>query len=560
MSSSGGWVAAILVLTSAEEPSARFREMLQGSGVDYRNVSGESEKRYIVSSLGSGAALFDYDEDGDLDLYLVNGSSLEGQTTVPAGPNRLYRNRGDWKFEDATDLAGVGDRGWGLGCAVGDYDNDGWDDLYVTNLGPNVLFRNRGDGTFEDVTDRAAVGDAGFGTSALFFDADGDGDLDLYAVNYSESDVSALPLPGSRPSCLWFGVPVFCGPSGLRGVPDVYYRNEGNGSFTAATRDAGLFDATGAYGLGVATGDYDDDGDLDLYVANDSVPNFLYRNDGTGHFQEDALLSGVAYNADGLAQAGMGVDTADLDGDGRLDLHVTNFSHDTNTLYRSSGSGFFTDATSEFNLRMPTWLYLGWATRMEDFDNDGDLDLFVVNGHVYPQADETGQNTRYRQRDQLFWNEEGRLVERPLAPDDALVAESSGRGAAFGDVDNDGDVDAVVVNIDDVPRLLRNESGGKAVTLRLIGRRSNRSAVGARIIRETDTGHLVREVRPSGGYLSSHDPRVHIGLGEKDVVERLTIRWPSGLVERVDSLPAGARATILEGLGYVTQSPATAAH
>ena len=536
------WALAFVGSSASAQTAIQFREMLSETGVAYRNVSGEPDKRYIVSSLGSGVALFDYDEDGDLDVYFVNGSAIDGMRTVPAEPNRLYRNDGEWRFVDVTDRAGLGDVGWGLGCAAGDYDNDGLLDLYVTNLGANVLYRNRGDGTFDDVTVDAGVGHDGFGTSTLFFDADGDGNLDLYLANYSEADVSRLPLPGERPSCVWFGHPVFCGPSGLDGASDVFYRNLGDGTFEDETKDAGLFDATGAYGLGVVTGDYDLDGDMDLYIANDSVPNFLYQNDGSGKFIEAGLYSGVAYNADGLAQAGMGVDLADLDGDGRLDLFVTNFSHDTNTVYRNAGDGVFADATAEIELRLPTWFYLGWAARFGDFDNDGDHDLFAANGHVYPQADEMDQKTVYRQQNQLFWNEGGKLVEPTWDARDGMRAEASSRGAAVGDLDDDGDLDIIIVNIDDVPSLLRNEIGGTAVTFRLVGRTSNRSALGARL---TVDGRVL-EVRPSGSFLSSNDPRVHVGLGDADVLGPVTIRWPSGLEQTVAETRANEVHVIVE--------------
>ncbi len=526
---------AILVLSCSLLPGAarcetpiRFREMLADTGIDYRNESGEPEKRFIVSSLGSGAALFDYDEDGDLDIYFVNGSRIEAGTIVPAQPNRLYRNEGGWRFVDVTDAAGVGDDGWGLGCAVGDYDNDGHSDLYVSHLGSNTLFRNRGDGTFEEVGQGSGVAHEGFGTGTLFFDADADGDLDLYVANYSQSVIADLPLPGERPSCVWFGLPVFCGPSGLEGVSDVFYLNNGEGAFTEATRDAGLYDTTKAYGLGVVSGDYDGDGDSDLYVANDSVPNFLFNNDGEGNFEEVALFAGVAYSADGLAQAGMGVDLADIDGDGRLDIMVTNFSHDTNTVYRNAGAGLFADVTTAVNLRVPSWFYLGWATRAADFDNDGLADLFAANGHVYPQADRSGQKTSYRQRNQLFWNRDGKFVELPWAEGDGMLAEASSRGAAFGDIDDDGDLDVAIVNIDDQPSLLRNEIGGRSLQLRLVGRTSNRSAIGARV-RATVDGHVRDfEVRPSGSYLSSNDARVLIGLGVSGTVERLEVLWSSG--------------------------------
>ncbi|MGH9337927.1 MAG: CRTAC1 family protein, partial [Vicinamibacteria bacterium] len=337
------------------------------------------------------------------------------------------------------------------------------------------------------------------------------------------------------------GVPVYCGPTGLEGAKDVYLRNEGDGRFVEASQDSGLADASAAYGLGVVAGDYDGDGDSDLYVANDSMPNFLYRNDGSGRFTEAALFSGVAYNTDGLAQAGMGVDLGDLDGDGNLDLFVTNFSHDTNTAYRNLGTGVFSDATAEMSLRMPSWFYLGWATRFLDLDNDGDEDLFVANGHVYPEAERADPNTRYAQRNQVYWNlGGGRFEERELAPGDAMSEAFSSRGGAFGDIDDDGDPDAAIVNIDERPSLLRNDGASSNwVGLRLVGTSSNRDALGARVVVTSGTLRQTKEVHTSGSFLSSSDPRLLFGLGGRERADEIRIRWPSGIEERLASVPAG---------------------
>ena len=316
----------------------RLDEVTGASGIAYRNVSGEPGKRFIVSSLGSGAGLLDYDQDGDLDLYLVNGAPLEDRTPGRGLPNRLFRNEGGFRFSDRTEAAGVGDTGWGYGVAAADMDNDGFPDLYVTNLGENVLYRNRGDGTFERVSAAGGAAHPGFSTSAAFLDAENDGDLDLVVLGYTADSIESLPLPGAAASCVWFGLPVFCGPSGLIPAEDGFFRNRGDGTFEDFTAGSGIAAAEAGYGLGVVTGDLDADGDTDFYVANDSVPNHLFVNDGQGRFSEQALLSGTAYNVDGLAQAGMGVDAADFDEDGRLDLFVTNFSHDTNTAYRNAGA------------------------------------------------------------------------------------------------------------------------------------------------------------------------------------------------------------------------------
>jgi hypothetical protein len=526
----------------------RFVEMREHSGIDYVNVTGEKEKRFIVSSLGTGAALFDYDQDGDLDLYFVNGAPIVGVETKEGPGSRLYRNQGGWTFEDATEETGVGHRGFGQGCAVSDFDNDGFPDLYVTGINGNVLYRNRGDGTFADITDSAGVGYRSWGTSAAFFDADADGDLDLYVANYADPDVKKLPLPGSAPNCRWLGIPVFCGPTGLVGARDVYFRNDGARRFVEASRESGLLDPGEAYGLGVVAGDYDGDGDADVYVANDSMPNLLFQNDGSGHFNETALFSGVAYNTDGLAQAGMGVDFGDLDGDGNLDVFVTNFSHDTNTAYRNLAGGVFADATAEMNLRMASWFYLGWATRFVDFDNDGDEDLFVANGHVYPEAHQGDPNTAYAQRNQIFWNRGGGTFdEGEFSQDDAMAEVRSSRGAAFGDVDEDGDTDVAVVNIDEPPSLLRNDvPGGHWVGLHLVGTASNRDALGARVVLTSGPRRQMKEVHSSGSFLSSSDSRLLFGLGDRDAADEIRIRWPSGHEERYQNLAAGDYHLIVE--------------
>ncbi len=535
-----------------QRPQIFFADVQADSGIGYRNVSGDPTKRYIMSSLGSGACLFDFDKDGRLDLYLANGGPLRGSLPVPAAGNMLYRNLGGWRFADVTDRGGADAAAWSMGCAVGDIDNDGFDDLFVSNIGENLLFRNQGDGTFTlSPLPSGPRGDL-FSTSSAFFDADGDGYLDLYVTNYVGGDLAALPPPSACGT--WLGLAVFCGPRGLEAAPDAYFRNRGDGSFTDATGAAGFGAVEAAFGLGIVVGDYDDDGDIDVYVANDSVPNYLFENDGTGQFTEVALFTGTAYNAAGLPQAGMGVDMGDIDGDGRLDMFVTNFSHDTNTPYLNLGNGLFADETDRAGLATSTWFYLGWATRIGDFDNDGNNDVFVVNGHVYPEVDAAALRTTYAQRNQVLWNDGGpRLVEREISPQDGLSNVRSSRGAAFGDVDNDGDLDAIIVNIDDLPDVLRNEQGTSNhwVTFALVGKRSNRNAIGARVRVTTASRTLVGEVRPSGSYLSSNDVRVHFGLGAADHIERVVVRWPSGRVDSFENVAANQTITIKESEGAI---------
>ena len=530
----------------------RLEEVTEASGIHYRNVSGGPEKRFIVSSLGAGVGLLDYDQDGDLDIYFVNGAPLEDRTPGPGLPNQLFRNEGEFQFTDQTKAAGVGDTGWGFGVAVADIENDGFPDLYVTNLGENVLYRNRGDGTFERVAAAGGASHPGHSTSAAFLDAENDGDPDLVVLGYTADSIDSLPPPGAGASCVWFGLPVFCGPSGLIPAADGFFRNRGNGTFEDATEAAGLTGVDPGYGLGVVTGDLDGDGDTDFYVANDSVPNHLFVNDGQGRFSEQALLAGTAYNVDGLAQAGMGVDAGDFDEDGALDLFVTNFSHDTNTAYRNAGSGFFEDSTTRNELRMPGWFYLGWGTRFVDLDADGWLDLFVANGHVYPDAEATRSGTRYRMKNQIFRNTGGgAFVEESWDS-----PERSSRGVAFGDLDGDALPDLVVVNVDDEAALFRNRSDGRSVTLQLVGTRAPRDGSGSRVLFSTADGvRRVREAHRSGSFLSSNDVRVHLGAGAGKIRD-VVIRWPGGEEQRVGDLDAGGGVVVVrEGVGVVSPRP-----
>jgi hypothetical protein len=527
-----------LFLGSAEPP--RLVDVRAQSGIEFVHESGDPEKRTILSSLGGGAALFDYDSDSDLDLYLVS-----------RGGNRLYRNHGGFRFEDVTRGAGVSAPGWNVGCAAADFDNDGLGDLYVTRIGANVLYRNRGDGTFEDATAEMGVGDEGFGASAAFFDAEGDGDLDLYVANYVVPD-QVFPEPGSEPTCQWLGMAVMCGPRGLRGQEDFFYRNEGT-KFVEATKESGLEDTIRAYGIGVVSADYDDDGDADLYVANDTDPNFLYRNDGSGRFEEIGLLSGAAYSGSGATQAGMGVDFGDANGDGHLDIFVTNFSHETNTLYLGSSSGTFTDVTEEAGLSTPSLGPLGWGTRFVDLDDDGDQDLFVANGHVYPNVEGVDETTSYRQRNQVFLNDgRGNFVESNLGGD-SIDGPKSNRGAAFGDLDGDGDTDVVINALDDRPTLLRNDLADDAhfLGLSLVGRTSNRDGAGTRVRVVAAGREQVKEAHASGSVLSSNDPRLLIGLSSSAVADVIEIRWPSGERTRLLAVPSDRYLVVVEGIGVL---------
>jgi len=553
----GSLVAALVsFLTGSGLAQSTFVERTAAAGIDFVTVSGELDKRHILSTLGSGVALIDYDEDGDLDLYFVNGARIVDGGVDSTPSDRLYRNDGGWAFTDVSEQARIARPGWGVGVSVGDIDNDGLSDLYVTRVGENLLFRNRGDGTFEEVAGPAGVAHAAWGTSSVWFDADGDGDLDLYVANYIEVDLDALPRAGEEERCQWFGISIMCGPKGLPGQPDVFFVNDGDGTFSDRTVSSGLSDPSGAYGLGVVAGDLDGDGHQDLYVANDSVPNFFYRNSGDGTFREAAFLSGVALSTEGLAQAGMGVDLGDLNADGALDLFVTNFSHETNNAYMNHGEGLFLDAVGEANMHGPSWFSLGWGTRMVDFDHDGDLDVFVANGHVYPGVDETNLKTLYHQPNQIFWNDgAGLFHESPPAESDAMARASSSRAAAFGDLDGDGDIDGVVVNIDREPSLLDNRPAEASawIGLRLIGRSAPRDAAGTVVSLHASVGRLVRIVHTGGSFLAASDARLDFGLGDGGTVEGIEVHWASGAIDTVGSVLPGRLYVVIEGQGLLTQ-------
>ncbi len=546
-------ILAGLLAAASQAPGTVIRlvDVAEQAGITLLNICGGASKDYIVEVNGNGAAFFDGDHDGDMDILIVNGSTLANMKQGGDQMVALYRNDGKGRFDDVTQASGLRARGWGMGTCIADYDNDGFQDVYVTAFGPNVLLRNKGDGTFADVTARAGVGDARWSTNCAFGDYDRDGNLDLYVANYLAFDEARIPKRGASPTCKYLGIDVMCGPRDLVGEPDVLYRNNGDGTFTDVTRAAGIADP-GSYGFGVIFSDLDDDGWPDIFVANDSVPNFLFHNNRNGTFSEVGLASGLALNLDGKAQASMGADAADVDGDGRLDVFVTNFSLDYNTLYRNSAQGFFIDVSHQAGVVTPSLAYLGWGTAFADFDNDGLPDLFVANGHVYPEIDRSGRGSSYLQRKQLFRNQgKGRFTDVTAAVGGGLLIEKSSRGAAVGDFDNDGDVDALVINMNDRPTLLRNEtqSGNDWVTLKLVAKSNNRDAVGARVWLEGDGGTQVAEVRSGGSYLSHNDMRVHFGLGRTTRVPSIRVRWPDGSLEHFEGLKADEIQVIRQGTG-----------
>jgi enediyne biosynthesis protein E4 len=535
----------------------RLVDIAEQAGLTLLNICGGMAKDYIVEVNGNGAAFFDFDNDGDVDVLIVNGSTLASIQQGGDPMVGLFRNDGTGRFADVTAASRLTTRGWGMGTCIADYDNDGFQDVYVTAFGPNVLGRNNGDGTFTDVTARAGVGDPRWSTNCAFADYDRDGDLDLYVANYLSFSERTTPKRGASTNCKYMGVEVMCGPKGLAGEPDALYRNEGDGTFTDVTRSAGIADP-GLYGFAVIFSDLDDDGWPDVFVANDSVPNLLFRNNRNGTFSEVGLASGLALSGDGKPQAGMGADAADVDGDGRMDVFVTNFSQDYNTLYRRGDDGFFSDVSYRAGVVTPGLPYLGWGTGLVDLDNDGLLDIFVANGHVYPEIDRLGTRTRYRQRKQLFLNT-GRGLFRDVsdAVGGGLLIEKSSRGAAFGDVDNDGDLDVLVINMNERPTLLRNdtESGNNWITLKLIARSHNRDAIGALVSLEAEGSRQLAQVRSGGSYLSHNDMRVRFGLGRRTSVPPIRVRWPNGDIEQFEGLSHNAIQTIRQGQGRPATAP-----
>ena len=512
-----------------------------------RTYCGGPDKDHILESGGNGVALLDYDADGRLDVYLVTAAELAPDRRRVPHRNALYRNLGGWRFEDVSLAAGVDAAAWGNGACAGDYDGDGNLDLYVTNWGPNLLYRNRGDGTFEERAAQAGIGAGGWSTGCTFLDADADGDLDLYVARYVE--VRWDDVGGARRTLTWRNGPqIMVGPAGLPGEADLYFENRGDGTFAEVAAERGLADRGRAYGFGVVSADYDADGWVDLLVANDSNPNFLYRNLGDGSFESAGLISGVAVAPDGRSQAGMGADAGDYDGDGRLDFVVTNFAHDTNALSRNVDGLEFEDATVAAGLAAPSFEPMGWGVAFLDADLDGRLDLFVANGHIFADVEEYPElGEGYGQQNQLFLNTGGSFRDVSRSAGSGLRVRKSSRGVAVGDLDDDGDPDVLVGNVDDVPTLLENvqRTGHHWVSFRVASPTGNRFGIGARVTLEADGRRQVREVRSGGGYLSQGDLRVHFGLGGYAGPLDVEVRMPGGGRWRWSGLK-GDRLHVLE--------------
>jgi hypothetical protein len=542
-----------LVVAVSGQTSAipQFVDIARHAGIDVRHVNGASPDKHLVETMGSGGLFFDYDNDGWVDIFLVDGGSIADPAVARQARHRLYRNRGGGTFEDVTARSGIRHSGYGRGACAGDYDNDSRVDLYVTNVGPNTLYRNTGHG-FADVTRAAGVGSPLWSTGCAFSDLDRDGDLDLFVTNYVRADPARNPFCGNARLNIRF----YCHPLNFDPLPNIVYRNGGHGTFMDVSAESGV-GALRSNGLGVVIADYDDDRWPDVFVANDSMPNFLFRGTGSLRFEEIALRAGVAVATDGRARAGMGTDAGDYDGDGRLDLVVTNLDFETHGLYRGLGRQLFAYVTPESGIGPATLPFVGFGVAFFDFDNDTQLDLAIANGHIFDNAPQFRAGAAYAQRKLLFRNvAPGRFANVTADAGPGFALEKVGRGLVAGDVDNDGDLDLLVTNNGQGADLLRNDGGhGNALLIRLVGTQSNRDGIGARLRLTTGARTQIREVKAGSSYLGQSDLRQHIGLGTHGHADRLEVQWPSGRSERIQNLPANQIITIREGNGVISRQP-----
>jgi len=541
--------------TASNDGVPEYVEVTAEAGIRFQHVSGTADRKdYIFETKGGGVGFFDYDGDGWLDILVVQGSTVEdylaGKTVKPG----LFHNLHDGTFKDVSAGSGLSSR-WGMGVTFGDYDNDGDPDVYLTELGPDRLYRNNGDGTFTDVTAEAGIQADGWSTSAAFGDCDGDGDLDLYVAAYLDYDPTRLPPKTA--DCTYLGVPVLCGPRGLRGAVDHFFRNRGDGTFEDVTDAAGLRDRGRYFGLGVMWADYDNDGDLDLVVGNDATPNYLYVNDGNGQFQEMGFISGIAVSGDGNEQASMGIDAADYDNDGLLDLFMTHFASDYSTLYHNEGDLLFTDVSALAGLKDPEWLLVAWGTRFVDVNLDGWKDIVHSNGHVYPYLAHSDKAEVLEMPCSAYLNQkDGTFKDVSGAVGEGFQTRMVGRGAAFGDYDNDGDIDLLLAQLNGAPRLLRADrtDSNHWIMLRLNGTSSNRDAIGARIDLKCGNLSQIWEIKRTVGIYSASDPRAHFGVGSCTEIEEIRVRWPDGKAQTFSQVPADKHYLVTEG-GNLEQEP-----
>ncbi|MDR3676801.1 MAG: CRTAC1 family protein [Acidobacteriota bacterium] len=536
----------------------QFIEVAEKSGIRFTLTSGGPEKQYIVEAKGGGGiAWIDFDNDGFPDLFLVNGSTFKQSKQGSSPRSRLYHNNGDGTFTDVSARSGLDHAGWGMGVCVGDYDNDGLDDLYVTYYGGNVLYRNNGNGTFTEVTEKAGVRGGGWGMGCAFGDYDNDGHLDLYVADYLDVDILKLGGMGSAPNCTYRGIATFCGPRGLPGGRDFLFHNNGDGTFSDVTERAGI-DNNKYYGLGVVWCDYDRDGRPDIYVANDSTPSSLYHNNGDGTFTDVGVEAGVAYSSEGLEQAGMGTDFADYDNDGWGDLVKGNFSDDTKNLYHNNRDGTFTDVTYRAGIGGVGWLFTTFGAKFLDYDNDGWKDIMLANGQTFPQIDRYQTGITYAERSLLFHNRgDGNFDEVGLQSGPGMGLRKVSRGLATADYDNDGDLEIMVSNMNSTPELLRHlrKNPNHSILVKTVGVKSNRDGIGTEV--KVIAGSLTQydTVRSGGSYLSSSDLRLHFGLGTHTAIDRIEIRWPSGQTQKIENPPVDHILVIKEGEGLVGSKP-----
>jgi len=548
-----GWliviVLALLCISACADADGAivFSDVTKETGITFIHTDGGSGQRYIVESVSSGLALFDYDGDGDVDIYFLNGAPLKGTKYDKAPTNELYRNEGGWRFTNVTDQAGVGDTGFGLGVAVGDYDNDGDLDIYVNNYGPNVLYRNNGDGTFTDVTSMAGVANGHkVGATTHFLDMDKDGDLDLFVANYLDFTYENHMIRTSK------GTPKYAGPMDFPPMPNNLFRNNGDGTFTDVSVESGVAEHKG-WGMGGVCADFDDDGDTDVYIANDVYANFLFENDGTGKFEEIGLIAGLAYDLHGDDQGSMGIDCGDYDNDGRLDFYQTSYAEELAALYRNLGNSMFEDVTMVSGAGTGTMEYVTWGNSMVDFDNDGDRDIFVACGHLQDNIELYNNTTTSLCPNIILMNTgDGKFVDVSDQSGEGMKIKLRSRGAGFDDLDNDGDVDIVILNSRREPTILRNDSPSKGhwLQVRLKGVKTNRDGIGAHVKVVAGDLSLLDEVHSGRGYQSHYGMRLHFGLGNRDKVDRIEVRWIGGGIDVFKDIEVDQLLTITEGAGH----------